>query len=91
MATHSSSLAWKIPWTEEPGGLSVQLSSVAQSCVQLFETPWTSWWAIVQSIAKSWTQLSILTLLSIVMLSVTGCQLQSKNIIWKIPDIIHKF
>ena len=21
MATHSSSLAWKIPWTEEPGGL----------------------------------------------------------------------
>ena len=22
MATHSSSLAWRIPWTEEPGGLS---------------------------------------------------------------------
>ena len=21
MATHSSSLAWKIPWKEEPGGL----------------------------------------------------------------------
>ena len=21
MATHSSALAWKIPWTEEPGGL----------------------------------------------------------------------
>ena len=21
MAAHSSSLAWKIPWTEEPGGL----------------------------------------------------------------------
>ena len=21
MATHSSSLPWKIPWTEEPGGL----------------------------------------------------------------------
>ena len=21
MATHPSSLAWKIPWTEEPGGL----------------------------------------------------------------------
>ena len=20
MATHSSTLAWKIPWTEEPGG-----------------------------------------------------------------------
>ena len=21
MATHSSFLAWKVPWTEEPGGL----------------------------------------------------------------------
>ena len=21
MTTHSSSLAWEIPWTEEPGGL----------------------------------------------------------------------
>ena len=24
MATHSSILAWRIPWTEEPGGLQVQ-------------------------------------------------------------------
>ena len=24
MATHSSVLAWKIPWTEEPGGLQSQ-------------------------------------------------------------------
>ena len=24
MAPHSSILAWKIPWTEEPGGLQVQ-------------------------------------------------------------------
>ena len=37
METHSSILAWRIPWTEEPGGLhspfsSVQFSSVAQSC-----------------------------------------------------------
>ena len=24
MATHSSTLAWKIPWTEEPGGLQIQ-------------------------------------------------------------------
>ena len=22
MATHSNTLAWRIPWTEEPGGLS---------------------------------------------------------------------
>ena len=29
MATHSSILAWRIPWTEEPGGL--QSTGVAQS------------------------------------------------------------
>ena len=29
MATHSSILAWRIPWTEEPGGLqSVELQRV---------------------------------------------------------------
>ena len=29
MAAHSSTLAWKIPWTEEPGGLqSMQLQRV---------------------------------------------------------------
>ena len=26
MATHSSILAWKIPWAEEPGGLSTAFS-----------------------------------------------------------------
>ena len=31
MATHSSILAWKIPWTEEPGGLpSVESQSQTQ-------------------------------------------------------------
>ena len=29
MATHSSTLAWRIPWTEEPGGL--QVHGVAES------------------------------------------------------------
>ena len=30
MATHSRSLAWRIPWTEEPGGLqSMGLQRVA--------------------------------------------------------------
>ena len=31
MATHSSFLAWKIPWTEEPGGLQVQGVAKSQS------------------------------------------------------------
>ena len=26
MATHSSILAWRIPWTEEPGGLQSMVS-----------------------------------------------------------------
>ena len=33
MATHSSVLAWRIPWTEEPGGATVQ--SVTKSQTQL--------------------------------------------------------
>ena len=35
MATHSSILAWRIPWTEEPGGLQSmgsQRDSTAQTC-----------------------------------------------------------
>ena len=33
MATHSSILAWRIPWTEEPGGLqSVGSQRVRQDC-----------------------------------------------------------
>ena len=33
MATHSSTLAWEIPWTEEPGGL--QSTESQKSRVQL--------------------------------------------------------
>ena len=33
MATHSSILAWRIPWTEEPGGFTVQ--GVAKSRTRL--------------------------------------------------------
>ena len=35
MATHSSILAWRIPWTEEPGGL---VHGVAKSQKQLRRT-----------------------------------------------------
>ena len=52
MATHSSIFAWRIPWTEEPGGLQsmrsqrVRRDLVTQfiqllSRVRLFATPWT--------------------------------------------------
>ena len=54
MATHSSNLAWRIPWTEEAGGLqSMGLQRVRHdwatithmlllSHVRLFSTPWTA-------------------------------------------------
>ena len=42
LATHSSFLSWRIPWTEDPGGLQFmksqtvgQFSSAAQSCLNL--------------------------------------------------------
>ena len=36
MATHSSTLAWKIPWTEEPGGLpSMGSHRVGHDCSDL--------------------------------------------------------
>ena len=39
MAPHSSTLAWKIPWTEEPGGL--QSRGVAKSRTRLSDFPFT--------------------------------------------------
>ena len=36
MATHSSFLAWRIPWTEKPGGLqSMGLQKESDTTVQL--------------------------------------------------------
>ena len=34
MATHSSILAWTIPWTEEPGGLQSMGSQKSQTCLK---------------------------------------------------------
>ena len=49
MATHSSTLAWRIPWTEEPGGLQsmgskrvIFVKVELLSRVRLFTTPWTA-------------------------------------------------
>ena len=37
MAPHSSILAWRIPWTEEPGGLQFRLDG---RYVMLYEIPY---------------------------------------------------
>ena len=34
MATHSSILAWEIPWTEEPGRLHSMGSKKSQTCLR---------------------------------------------------------
>ena len=39
MAPHSSTLAWKIPWTEEPGRLAVH--GVVKSRTRLSDFPFT--------------------------------------------------
>ena len=38
MATHSSILAWKIPWTEEPGGFSVHTAEKSRSGLKQLST-----------------------------------------------------
>ena len=47
MAPHSSTLAWKIPWIEEPGGLQFMGSPRDEG----------AWWDAVYGVAQSWTQL----------------------------------
>ena len=39
MGPHSSTLAWRVPWTEEPGGL--QSMGSVKSCAQLSEFTFT--------------------------------------------------
>ena len=41
MTAHSGILAWKIPWTEEPGGLQSNVVLSHLSRVRLFVTLWT--------------------------------------------------
>ena len=60
MATRSSILAWRIPWTEEPEGL--ESSSVQSfSCVWLFVTPWTATRQASLSITNSWSLLKLMS------------------------------
>ena len=42
MATHSSTLAWKIPWTEEPGRL-YAVHGVARSWTELSDFTFMHW------------------------------------------------
>ena len=39
MAIHSNILAWKIPWTEEPGGLQSMKSQRVKTWLSMHATP----------------------------------------------------
>ena len=55
MATHSRTLAWKIPWTEEPGGLqSMGSQRVGQGMWRRDMITWHSWVAKWDSKQKQW-------------------------------------
>ena len=59
MATHSSIIAWRIPWTKEPGGEG-NGTSLQYSCL---ENPMDrgAWQAAVHGVAEGWTRLSKFT------------------------------
>ena len=79
MAPHSSTLAWKIPWTEEAGGLqSMRLHfHFSLSCMgegngnplqcSCLENPRDggAWWAAIYGVAQSGTRLKRLSSSSI--------------------------
>ena len=48
MATHSSILAWRIPWTEEPGGLQSMVQSMESQRSDTTEPTCTGTWAMSQ-------------------------------------------
>ena len=76
MATHSSNLAWEIPWTEEPGRLqSVGLQRVVHDWES---TQYTNQVYVEYGITKSQTQLSDLTC----------TQAQEILITYSIPSIV---
>ena len=75
MAPHSSTLAWKIPWTEEPGGLQSMgsrrvaflfhalekdMAILQYSCLENARDR-GAWWAAIYGVAQSRTQLKRLS------------------------------
>ena len=63
MATHSSILAWRIPWIEEPGGLQTSVQSLSR--VWLFATQWTAACQASLSITNSQRLLKLLSIESV--------------------------
>jgi len=56
MTTHSSILAWRIPWTEEPDSTDMSLSKI---CKMMKDRK--AWHTAVHGVTQSWTGLSYCT------------------------------
>ena len=81
MATHSSTLAWKIPWTEEPGGLlsmgsqrvrhdwahveGEETISVQCSVMSVSQTAWTAACQAFLFITNSWSFIKFMSIESV--------------------------
>ena len=80
MATHSSIFAWRIPWTEEPGGLqSLGLQRVGHNLVtkqQQYSLIYTLWWRSTNSrgqISMRWYLGSCISQLGLTWQNTTDC------------------
>ena len=60
MAPHSNTLAWKIPWMEEPGGLQ-SMGSLRSVLAWRIPGMGEPWWAAVYGVTQSRTRLKQLS------------------------------
>ena len=87
-APHSSTLAWEIPWTEEPGGLqsmgswrvrhfhALEKAMATHSSVLAWRIPGTgAWWAAVYGVAQSRTWLTWLSSSSSMQCHTSSCSM----------------
>ena len=76
MATHSSILAWSIPWTEEPGGLQ---STAMQSQTRLSNLARATWGSPWRFLGQAQPSLTCLALRHTRQLSHDGCELERQR------------
>ena len=65
LATHSTVLAWEIPWTEDPGRLQSSSVQFRLSVVSDSATPWTAAHQASLSIANSRSLLKLMSIESV--------------------------
>ena len=56
MASHSSILAWEIPWTEEPGGLQSMGAATSQTQLRITHQTWKYCMTLTSVMKRVFTQ-----------------------------------